>query len=138
VSEDVLTRSGRWDTPRFTQNNPLRPCFCSRLRTHTLPDGVSHTTYAYSGNTVTVTDPGGRWKKYTMDVFGNVTQVNEPNPAGGADYVTQYTYNAFDKLTTVTMPRIAASADPPRSWRTLADPTATVLWSGGSNLLLDR
>ena len=83
VSEDVLTRKGRWDTPRFAQNNPLRPCFCSRLRTQvTLPDGASHTTYAYSGNTVTVTDPGGRWKKYTMDVFGNVTQVNEPNPAG--------------------------------------------------------
>jgi YD repeat-containing protein len=48
----------------------------------TLPDGTSHTTYAYSGNTVTVTDPGGRWKMYTSDVFGNVTQVNEPNPAG--------------------------------------------------------
>jgi RHS repeat-associated protein len=75
----------------------------------TLPDGASHTTYAYSGNTATVTDPGGRWKKYSMDVFGNVTQVNEPNPAGGADYVTQYTYNAFDKLTNVTMPRTMPS-----------------------------
>ena len=71
----------------------------------TLPDASSHTTYAYSGNTVTVTDPGGRWKKYTSDAFGNVTQVNEPNPAGGADYVTQYAYNAFDKLTNVTMQR---------------------------------
>ena len=94
------------DTSCLAKNILLRPYLCSRLRTQvTLPDGVSHTTYAYSGNTVTVTDPGGRWKKYTSDVFGNVNQVNEPNPAGGSDYVTQYAYNAFDKLTTVTMPR---------------------------------
>jgi len=25
------------------------------------------------------------------DVFGNIKQVNGPNPAGGADYVTTYT-----------------------------------------------
>ena len=75
----------------------------------TLPDGASRTTYTYSGNTVTVTDPGGRWKKYTMDAFGNTTQVNEPNPAGGADYVTQYSYNAFDKLIQVSMPRTMPS-----------------------------
>jgi hypothetical protein len=129
VSEDVLMRKGRWDTPRFAQNNPLRPCLCARQRTQvTLQDGVSHTTYAYSGNTVTVADPGGHWKKYTMDVFGNVTQVNEPNPAGGADYVTHYAYNAFDKLTTVTMPRIAARGDSPgRRYRKPVDLTAAVL-----------
>ena len=71
VNEDVLMRKGRWDTPRFAQNNPLRPCLCARQRTQvTLQDGVSHTTYAYSGNTVTVADPGGHWKKYTSDVLG--------------------------------------------------------------------
>jgi hypothetical protein len=32
-------------------------------------------------------------------------QVNEPNPAGGAELVTTYLYNAFDKLTQVTMTR---------------------------------
>jgi len=31
----------------------------------TLPDG-SFTTYLYQGNTVTVTDPAGNWKKFTM------------------------------------------------------------------------
>ena len=54
----------------------------------TLPDGASTTTYVYSGNTVKVTDPEGHWKKYTSDAFGNVSQVNEPNPGGGMDYVT--------------------------------------------------
>jgi RHS repeat-associated protein len=69
------------------------------------PANSGSTTYVYAGNTVTVTDPGGRWKKYKSDVFGNVTQVNEPNPSGGSDYVTNYTYNEFDKLTSVSMPR---------------------------------
>ncbi len=32
-------------------------------------------------------------------------QVDEPNPAGGADYLTNYTYNNFNKLTQVSMPR---------------------------------
>jgi YD repeat-containing protein len=90
------------ETPVYTTYtyDPL-----GRTTSVTLPDGVSTTTYAYSGNTVTVTDPGGRWKKYTSDVFGNVIQVNEPNPAGGLDYITYYAYNMFDKLIRVTMPR---------------------------------
>jgi len=69
------------------------------------PDGVSTTSYAYSGNTVTVTDPAGMWKKLTMDVFGNLMQVNEPNPAGGSDYVTTYTYDVLGHLTGVSMTR---------------------------------
>ena len=55
-------------------------------------DGVSTTTYLYQGNTVTVADPANKWKKLTMDAFGRVTQVNEPNPATGADYITTYSY----------------------------------------------
>ena len=43
-----------------------------------LPDGASATTYAYSGNTTTITDPAQKWKKQTMDAFGNLTQMNEP------------------------------------------------------------
>jgi len=31
--------------------------------------------------------------------------VNEPNPAGGADYVTTYTYDMLNHLTQVSMPR---------------------------------
>jgi hypothetical protein len=29
---------------------------------------------------VKVTDPAGKWKKFTMDAFGHLMQVNEPNP----------------------------------------------------------
>src|SRR6266481_5662646 len=70
-----------------------------------LPDGASTSTYAYSGNVTTITDPAGKWKKQTVDVFGNIKQVNEPNPAGGADYVTTYTYDMLNHLTQVSMPR---------------------------------
>lgn len=44
------------------------------------PDGASTTTYQYQGNTVTVTDPAGHWKTFTMNALGNLTQVTEPNP----------------------------------------------------------
>src|SRR5713226_890189 len=70
-----------------------------------LPDGASTTTSSYSGNTTTIADPAGKWKKQTVDVFGNIKQVNEPNPAGGADYVISYTYDPLNRLTLVTMPR---------------------------------
>ncbi|MDO8941629.1 MAG: hypothetical protein Q7U75_00520, partial [Desulfobacterales bacterium] len=56
------------------------------------PDNSGATTYAYTGNTVTVTDPGGKWKTMTVDGFGNLVTVVEPNPAGGANYTTSYAY----------------------------------------------
>jgi RHS repeat-associated protein len=37
--------------------------------------------------------------------MGNLKQVNEPNPAQGADYVTSYTYDLLSHLTQVSMPR---------------------------------
>jgi YD repeat-containing protein len=43
------------------------------------PDGASTTTYSHAGNTVTVTDPAGKCKKFTMDAFGNLTTVVEPD-----------------------------------------------------------
>jgi YD repeat-containing protein len=46
-------------------------------------NAASKTTYVYLGNTVTVTDPAGKWKKFTMDAFGNLTSVVEPDPALG-------------------------------------------------------
>src|SRR5258708_6445013 len=54
------------------------------------PDG-STTHYAYQGNTVTVTDPPGKWKMSTTDALGNLVTVTEPDPAGGANLVTSYT-----------------------------------------------
>jgi RHS repeat-associated protein len=73
------------------------------------PDGSSTTTYLYEGNTVKTTDASGKWKKFTQDAVGNLTQVNEPNPAGGADYVTSYTYDKFDRLYQVSMPRLTGT-----------------------------
>jgi len=70
-----------------------------------LPDGASSTSYAYSGNTTTITDPAGKWKMQTMDAMGDLIQVTEPNPAGGANYVTQYTYDLLSHLTQVSMTR---------------------------------
>jgi RHS repeat-associated protein len=54
---------------------------------------------------VTVTDPAGKWKKLTMDAFGRVVRVNEPNPAGGSDYVTTYAYDMLDHLVRADLPR---------------------------------
>jgi len=69
------------------------------------PNNLGQTTYAYSGNTVTVTDAAGKWKTFTTDAMGNLTQVAEPNPAGGANFLTYYTYNTFNQLLTVSMTR---------------------------------
>ena len=68
------------------------------------PNGTGTTTYGYWDNNVSVTDPAGKWKTMTVDGFGNLVTVGEPNPAGGA-WTTSYAYNAFNQLTTVTMPR---------------------------------
>ncbi len=74
-----------------------------RTTSITLPDG-SVSSYSYSGNTTTVTDPAGKWKMYTSDAMGNLTQVTEPAPEGGT-HLTSYAYNIYNQLTTVTMPR---------------------------------
>ena len=89
----------------------------------------STTTYDYHGNSVTVTDPAGKWKQFYMDAFGNLTIVVEPNPAatGSAPpsvpmtvaqlqsavngnsvnlyFVTTYGYDVLNHLTLVTMQR---------------------------------
>jgi YD repeat-containing protein len=68
-----------------------------------LPDG-SITHYSYSSNTVTVNDPAGITKTFTMDAFGNLTQVQEPDPALGK-VSTNYTYDMLNHLIQVSMPR---------------------------------
>ncbi len=69
-----------------------------------LPDGSSATTYVYQGNTVTVTDPAGKWKRFTVDAFGNVTSVLEPDPTY-TTVTTNYSYDVMNHLTQVSMPR---------------------------------
>ncbi len=57
-----------------------------------LPDGAGSTTYLYEKNTVKITDAAGKWKKYESNGLGQLVKVYEPNPAGGADLITTYTY----------------------------------------------
>ena len=43
---------------------------------------------------------------FIYDALGNLVEVTEPKPSGaGATYVTNYTYNDYGKLLTVSMPR---------------------------------
>ena len=39
------------------------------------------------------------------DIFGNLVQAIEPDPAGGANLPTNYTYNSLNQLGQVSMPR---------------------------------
>ena len=72
----------------------------------TAPDGASHTQTAYNGNSTKVTDPAGKWKTSTSDVFGNLTVVTEPDPGDPNNtWLTNYSYNAFNQLLSVSMPR---------------------------------
>jgi YD repeat-containing protein len=68
-----------------------------------LPDG-SITHYSYAGNTVTVSDPAGKTKTFTIDALGNLTQVQEPDPTLGT-VSTNYTYDILNHLIQVSMPR---------------------------------
>jgi RHS repeat-associated protein len=58
------------------------------------------TRNSYSGNTVTGTDQTGRAAKSVSDSLGRVTSIYEdPN---GSNYLTNYTYDVFNDLTSVT------------------------------------
>ncbi len=70
----------------------------------TLTSSQSTTSYAYQGNQVTVTDPAGNSKIYTMSAFGNLLTVQESDPTSGA-VTTSYTYDVLNHLTGVSMPR---------------------------------
>jgi YD repeat-containing protein len=76
------------------------------------PDGASTYTYSYVGNTVTATDPAGKWKKFTVDAFGKLIEVVEPtpNPSSEPDHVTLYSYDLLGKLAQARMDRTVAGA----------------------------
>jgi len=52
--------------------------------TVTAPDG-SATTFLHLGNTLTMTDAQGKWKRHEQDGFGHLLSVAEPRQSGGAD-----------------------------------------------------
>jgi YD repeat-containing protein len=71
----------------------------SRVTQVTTPDG-SQVNTSYLGNTVTVTDQAGKNRKSETDALGRLTKVWE-NPTG-LNYLTSYSYDELDNLTTVT------------------------------------
>ena len=76
------------------------------------PDGsLTQTEYLteygiYKGNLVRVTDAAKKWKIQQTNAMGQLVRVIEPNPVeGGADWITEYTYDVLGHLTGVSMPR---------------------------------
>ena len=70
----------------------------------TAPDGSSKTTYSYSAQSVTVTDPNGIARESTADAAGRLAILYEPDPTHGNQLIqqTSYTYNVLDELTQIT------------------------------------
>lgn len=66
----------------------------------TLPNTYS-TTYTYSQNSVTVTDPLQHSRRMVSDAFGNTTWVYEPDSTGALNYATNYQYNWQNQLSQI-------------------------------------
>ncbi len=64
------------------------------------------TTYSYDAmNRKTgMTDAAGNHTTYVYDAAGNLTQEQDPTPAGQTARTTNYAYDSMDRLTTVTDP----------------------------------
>jgi YD repeat-containing protein len=70
----------------------------------TLPDG-NQTTFAYSAQFVTVTDPAGKQRKSQADGPGRLVSVYEPDPSSGQlTQQTSYNYTVLDALAGVAAP----------------------------------
>jgi RHS repeat-associated protein len=80
----------QWTTSTFDALN--------RALTITTPDNAVVTSF-YEINQVTVTDPAGKNRKSETDALGRLTKVWE-NPTG-LNYLTSYSYDVLDNLTTV-------------------------------------
>ena len=109
-----------------------------------LADGASYTTYMYQGNFTTVTDPAGNWKQYATDALGNLVTVLEPDPTANPGWaagtppaypvtaaptgmlLTSYTYDQFNHLTQVGMPRNTANGMKTQTRTFVYDPTTTL------------
>jgi RHS repeat-associated protein len=76
-----------------------------RVVSTTLQDN-SRTTYAYTTNTVKMTDPTGKQRQSTYDAVGRLTIATEPDVANGNSLTlnTTYTYTVLDALVSVTTP----------------------------------
>jgi YD repeat-containing protein len=110
-------------------------------------DGSTIST-AYSGYTTTVTDEAGKTRESVMDGLGRLTKVTE-NP-GGLSYLTTYSYDAIDNITTVlqnaersrnfsydSLSRLISSTNPESNW-SVANQTyvpTTYIYDADGNLI---
>jgi RHS repeat-associated protein len=68
----------------------------------TTPDSAKVAT-SYPGNSVEVTDQAGKKRRSVSDALGRLVQVYEdPGTSGSLNYLTSYSYDTLDDLTTVT------------------------------------
>ena len=76
-----------------------------RTITQDLRTSTDAKRFEYRGKTVSVTAPGKRKKTLVYDEHGRILSVLVPNPSGGPDLATSYSYSATGKLLKVSMPR---------------------------------
>jgi len=98
----------------YKQSNPYAPPVTPSHWTETRFDalgrpakviapGGAETTYSYSGNTATVTDPSGKQRKSETDALGRLATLSEPDVNNGNQLTqnTAYAHNVLDLLTQV-------------------------------------
>jgi RHS repeat-associated protein len=76
-----------------------------RLSSIDFPFAGGKKGFTYAGNTTTVTDPLGNWKQVVHNASHKLTKVVMPNPNGGSNLETHYSYDALGNLASVKMPR---------------------------------
>ena len=128
LGRPILTKTGYGTTTVSQQETVYGPCGCTPLgkmmktgilhdplvapnytvytyyvigRTTSVKaaDGASTTSYQYSGNTVTVTDPALKSKTYKTDILGHLVEVDEPSPSGGGGAGNSATFVKTDSTT---------------------------------------
>jgi RHS repeat-associated protein len=97
-----------------------------------MPDGASTTTFSYSGNQTTVTDPAGNAKTMTSDSLGNLTSVVEPNPGGSGTLTTSYAYDWMNHVSQVTMTRGSTTQTRTFTYNDQGDLTSSVTPESGT------
>jgi RHS repeat-associated protein len=68
--------------------------------TSTTMQDSSTTTYTYSTNTATITDPASKKRKAVTDAAGRVSSVYEPDTSNNLTVQTSYTYTVLDSPAT--------------------------------------
>lgn len=87
------TSSGNIIWTQTNYDGLSRPLSVVHDVSHTSDD--SEVSYAYTNNVTTTTDQAGNQRRYTYNILGQLTQVEEPNPTLATAAVTTYKYYVF-------------------------------------------